>query len=62
MGMAFLARGKRASKTRGVHAPAVIMRREQGIMVDEEGCVVEPMVMDERVPEGEKLMDVAREG
>ena len=62
MGIDFLAWGKRVLKRRGVHAPAVIMRREQGIMIAEEGSVEEVMVMEERVPEGEKLTDVGREG
>ena len=33
IGMVFLRLGNRVLKTRGVHAPAVMMRREQGMDV-----------------------------
>lgn len=54
--------GKRVLKTREVHAPAVMMRRVQGISVVWEGLEVEAMRMEEREPSVDLEMEMGRAG
>ena len=55
--MDFLQFGKRALKTRGAHAPAVMMRREQGMETCFSGSVDDAIVMDESFPSELLLTD-----
>ena len=57
IGMDFLVFGKRLLKTRGVHAPAVMMRREQGMDISFSGSVHDAMVIDETFPSESLLTD-----
>lgn len=61
MGMLFLDLGKRVLKTLGVQAPAVITRREQGIVVVSSKFLGEVMVIDETVPSESWLTHTGRD-